>query len=350
MRISQSMDRSRRLARRDAGRDAPRDAGREAASGGRPAVPPLSSRLTLRRPRNRRRPGSVWSRLPRPTALADTCGRLLRRALPAAAALAVLAAIGGGVLAGYRWLTRSPRFAVTEIVVQGAHHVDPDALRARLPIRAGDNAFADLTAAARAAGEDPWIAAADVRRRLPHTIVVELREHVAAAVAELGEGGLYLVDAAGHPFKRAAIEAGEADGLPIVTGLGRAAFAADPAAAEATLKAAIAAVDRWRATERSEPGGGSSDGSDGGAGGRAPRGIDRPAIGEVHIDPHGGATLHTYDPAIAIQLGALGDDAGARMRAFDAAWAGLGDAARARTRAIHLGARADHVTVAFATD
>jgi hypothetical protein len=325
MRISQTMDRSRRLARREARRDAPREAGRDAAGFGRPAAPPVASRLTLRRTRNRRRAGSVWSRLPPPSALADACGRLVRRALPAAAALAVLGVLGGALWAGYRWLTRSPRFAITEIAVRGAHHVDPDALRARLPIQLGDNAFADLTAAARAAAADPWIATVDVRRVLPHTIAVELREHTAAAVAAIGEDELYLVDAAGRPFKRAALEAGEADGLPLITGLDRAAFAADPAAALATLRAAIAALDRWRATYR-------------------------PAIGEVHIDPHGAVTLHTYDPAIAIQLGALGDDAGARLHAFDAAWAGLSDAERARTRAIHLGARPDHVTVAFATD
>lgn len=275
----------------------------------------------------------MWARLPRPAALADACGRLVRRSLPAIAALAALAVVGGALSAGYRWLTRSPRFAITEIAVQGAHHVDPDALRARLPLRIGDNAFADLSAAARAAGADPWIAAVEVRRMLPHTIVVEIREHTAAAVAALGALGddaldpkeLYLLDAAGRPFKRAALDAGEADGLPIITGLGRAAFAADPAAAEATLAAAIATVDRWRAAHR-------------------------PALGEVHLDPHGAATLHTYDPAIAIQLGPLGEADGPRLQAFDAAWAGLTDTERARTRAIHLGARPDHVTVAFATD
>jgi hypothetical protein len=324
MRISRTMDRSRRPARRDARRDAPRDAGRDAAGVGRPGAP-ASSRLTLRRPRNRRRAGSVWSRLPRPSVIADACGRLLRRALPAAAALAALAVLGGALWAGYRWLTRSPRFAITEIAVQGAHRVDPDALRARLPIHIGDNAFADLAGAARAAGADPRIAAVEVRRMLPHTIVVELREHTAAAVAALGEDELYLVDPAGRPFKRAAIDAGEADGLPILTGLDRAAFAADPAGALATLRAAIAAIERWRAAHR-------------------------PAIGELHIDPHGAATLYTYDPAIAIQLGALGDDPGARLHAFDTAWAGLSGAERARARAIHLGARPDHVTVAFATD
>jgi cell division septal protein FtsQ len=322
------MDRSRRLAGRlarpEARRDAPRDTGRDAV-GGRPGAPPAASRLTIRRPRNRRRAGSLWSRLPRPVAIADACGRMVRRSLPAAAALAALAVLGGALWAGYRWLTRSPRFAIAEIAVHGAHHVDPEALRERLPIRIGDNAFSDLTAAARAAGDDPWIAAVDVRRMLPHTIVVELREHAAAAVAAIAEGELYLIDAGGRPFKRAAIDAGEADGLPLVTGLDRAAFAADPAAAEATLRAAIATVERWRAASR-------------------------PAIGEVHIDPHGAMTLHTYDPSIAIQLGAPGDDAGARLHAFDTAWAGLSDAERTRTRAIHLGARPDHVTVAFATE
>src|SRR3954469_12276572 len=227
-----------REARGDARRDAPREAGRDAGSG-RPAAPPVASRLTLRRPRNRRRAGSMWSRLPPPQAIADACGRMVRRSLPAAAALAALAGLGGAAGAGYRWPTGSPRFAITEIAVHGAHHIDPQALRARLPIRIGDNAFADLTAAARAAGDDPWIAAVDVRRQLPHTIAVELREHTAAAIAALGEGDLYLIDATGRPFKRAAIDAGEADGLALVTGMSRAAFAADPAAAQAALRGAI---------------------------------------------------------------------------------------------------------------
>jgi len=38
------------------------------------------------------------------------------------------------------------------------------------------------------------------------------------------------------------------------------------------------------------------------------------------------------------------------MHTFDAAWAGLSDAERARARSIHLDARPDHVTVAFVKD
>ena len=54
--------------------------------------------------------------------------------------------------------------------------------------------------------------------------------------------------------------------------------------------------------------------------------------------------------ASLLWLGTPGAEAGARIQAFDAAWAGLGDAERARTRAIHLGTRPDHATVAFAKD
>jgi cell division protein FtsQ len=297
---------------------------RQGANGARPATtPPALSRLTVRKHKNRRRPGSLWSRLPKSGVIADACGRAVRRALPAAAAVAVLGAASGGVWASHRWLTTSPRFAITEITVAGTHRVAPDELRAALPVRVGDNVFLELTDVARAARDNPWIADASVHRILPHTIAIEVREHTPAAIVELGE--LYLADASGHPFKRAALELGEAEGLPIITGIGRASYAANPDAAAATVKDAIAAFAGWQTAAR-------------------------PAIGEVHVDPHGGVTMHTYDQAIAIQLGALGAGLGARMHTFDTAWAGLSDAERARARAIHLDARPDHVTVAFAKD
>ena len=57
--------------------------------------PPAASRLTFRGKKNRKKPGSIWSRLPRPAQLADGCGRMLRRSAPAAIGLAIVAAIGG---------------------------------------------------------------------------------------------------------------------------------------------------------------------------------------------------------------------------------------------------------------
>jgi cell division septal protein FtsQ len=258
--------------------------------------------------------------------IADACGRALRRSLPAVAAAIALAMLGGAAWAGRRWVTSSSRFAISEIVIRGTHQVNADELRAALPVRAGENVFADLAAIARAARTAPrgaWIASAEVHRILPHTITVDVREYTAAAVVDLGD--LYLVDTTGRPFKRAAIEGGEADGLPIITGIGRASYLASRAATSAKVRAVIAAYERWRTA-------------------------DRPAIAEIHVDPHGAVALHTHDPSIAIQLGPLGGELDARMRTFDAAWLALSDAERTRARAIHLGARPDHVTVAFASD
>ncbi len=273
---------------------------------------------------NRRVAPSVplWTRLPKPSAIVGGCGRVLRRSLPAMIVIGAVTAIGGSAWAGYRFVTTSPRFAITSIDVHGATHVNPDAIRAALPVSVGDNVFsANLDSLTRELHANPWIESAEAHRVLPHTLVIELREHVAVAVADLG--GLYLVDAKGLPFKRAQTDADDGAGLPIITGLDRAAYLADPGSAAKTISSALEALATWNLEK------------------------DRPAIGEVHVDLHGALTLHTYATATAIQLGAINEGLAARMKTFDVAWNQLDSAERARARAIHLDPRLDHVTVAF---
>jgi cell division septal protein FtsQ len=230
--------------------------------------------------------------------------------------------VGTGLWFGYRFVTTSQRFAITSIEVHGEHHLTEDQVRAAMPVQLGDNVFAtnlgNLSAALEAT---PWIADAEVHRVLPHTLVVEIREHAPAAIVELGQ--LYLVDAAGHPFKRAQLDAGEGADLPVITGIPRESYERDPAATAATITDALAALTAWRANPQ------------------------RPAIGEIHVDAHRSLTLRTYDHAAAIELGTLGHDLDARMRTFDAAWASLDATERTRTSALHLDASSDRVTVAF---
>ncbi len=298
---------------------------RAGASQARPQ-PPTSSRLTVKARQNRRKAaprGSIWSRLPKPAVIADACGRMLRRSLPALIGLGVIGAVGGTAWAGYQFVTTSSQFAVTNIEINGNVVVSDDQILAGLPAHLGDNVFAaDLDEIARSVRENPWIASAEAHRVLPHSIVVDVREHVAAAIAELG--GLYLVDANGHPFKRAELGTDDGAGLPIITGLNRDAYIANPAGTAAQIKAAMGALVTWRELD------------------------ERPAIGEVHLDVHGALTLVTYENAISIQLGDMDAGLAERMKTFDATWAELSTAERARTRAIHLDARADQVTVAFA--
>jgi len=287
------------------------------------AKPPAASRLTVKaRPNRKRREGSLWSRLPKPQITADACGRALRRSVPALIGAGVLVAVGATTYAGYRFVTTSPRFAITTVEVRGNVVLPTDAIVASLPARIGDNVFKtslhDVVAELRT---NPWVASAEAHRELPHTLVIEIKEHVPAAIAQLG--GLYLVDAEGHPFKRAELAAEDGAGLPIITGLDRASYTADPAGTAATIRNALGALAHWRTDS------------------------ERPSIGEVHLDPHGALTLVTYEHAINIQLGSIDDGLGLRMQTFDATWAQLSPGERHRARAIHLDARPDHVTVAL---
>lgn len=261
--------------------------------------------------------------MPRPGAIADACGRALRRSVPAIAATCIVLAVGAGVWFGYRFVTTSSRYAITSIEVRGASRVSADEIRAAIPVRLGHNVFkADLAGVGARLRNHPWIAEASAHRILPDTLVVEVREHVPAAIAVLGEP--YLVDRQGHAFKRAQLDAGDGDGLPVITGVDRAAYQRDPRSGAASIQSALDALASWR-----EPG-------------------SRPAIGEIHIDPLGAITLRTYEHGASIQLGQV--DLPARMHTFDAAWAELSELERTRARAIHLDARTDHVIVAFAKD
>src|SRR3569832_135601 len=188
-----------------------------------PSDPPAASRLTDRAKPNRRRAPTtpLWRRLLLPEVVANACGRLLRRSLPALSGLAVIGASGGTAWAGERFVTTSARFAISAIEVRGNHHVTADQVRAALPVAIGDNVFAaTVDSLPRELRTNPWVASADALRILPRSHVSEVGEHVPAAVAD--RGGLFLGDAYGRPFMHAELD--ETAGLPIITGLDRPAF------------------------------------------------------------------------------------------------------------------------------
>jgi cell division protein FtsQ len=273
------------------------------------------------------------ARLPRPREAVDACGRALRRGAPALVTIAALALVASGLAFGHRFLTTSTRFAISEVEVRGSTVMSADEVRALLPIQRGDNIFrASTSDAERTLLGLPWIAGADVRRELPHRIVVEVRERTAAAMVSAEE--LYLVDAAGHPFKRAAVERGEGKGLPVVSGVPRGLYQTDPEEAAARVRRGLEVLAAWSAPD---------------AGATASA---RPAAGEIAIEPSG-TTVFTYDTAVAVRLGAAeGETLGARLARFDATWSSLSPEERTRARAIHVDndTRTDLVTVSFRTN
>lgn len=283
--------------------------------------------------RSNRRSAPPWrERLPPVREVAQGVGRLARRALPGVLALAAVAAVLGLLVLGHRFVTRSPRFAITTIRFEGNVARSDAQLRAELPVADGANIFSThLGSLERALAADPWLAQVHVTRELPHTLVVRVVERVPVAIVELS--GLYLVDASGTPFKR--LRGGEGAGLPVITGIGRAEYTTAPDEAAATVRRALAALATW-----SSPG----------AGGAA-----RPSIGEIHVGSRRELVLYRDDANLEIRLGAgaLADPAEltARLTQFDRAWAALTPRERAVARVLHLdnAARPDRVTVALAT-
>jgi cell division protein FtsQ len=174
---------------------------------------------------------------------------------------------------------------------------------------------------------EPWIESARVKRRLPNALTIEIAERRPVAVVSLR--GLYLAEADGRLFKRAATERGEGRGLPIITGLHRDSYLAAPRAIEDSIRAALAVGAMYA----NRP--------------------DRPAVGEIHVDRRHGFTLRTHATALAVRLGrGPAPILRERLRAFDAAWGALDDDERATVRSIRVDnvTHPDRVTVAFGSD
>lgn len=270
----------------------------------------------------------------RPALIAQAVRRGARPIAPVLLALVLLATAWGGVLALVTWIRATPRFALADVALRGNTRVTEAEVHgavARAGAPLGTNLFRlSTTAVEDALLENPWILEARVARRLPRGLEVTVREREAVAVVVAGD--TYLADREGQPFKRARVEAGEADGLVAITGISREVFARRPDAASALVRQALEVARAWHATP--------------------PGVIDaiRPRAGEIHIDPRG-ATLYTHDTAVAIALGrARGADLTSRVSRFDAIWDALDDTERARARRIHLDSpgRPDRVTVKLA--
>jgi cell division protein FtsQ len=235
--------------------------------------------------------------------------------------LLTLMLLGGAGYGGMQVVTRSRHFAVRTLRFPSLRHATEDSLKARAALAVGTNLFAvDLGEIERKVLEEPWIKEARARRELPSTIVVDVVERDAACVVALN--ALYLADARGSVFKRANPD--EAASLPVVTGVERDAFLAEPEQARAHVLEALTVAEAWRAE------------------------ASRPALGEVHWDKLLGVTAYTRERAVGVRLGRAesANELESRLRRFDRVWAALAESGES-PRLIYLDnrARPDRVTV-----
>ena len=263
-------------------------------------------------------------RPPRPPLWASAWGALLawRRSLLVAAVGVTLAA---SAWAGRWYVTHARHFAVQKVRVSPTVHVTAEALVARANVPLGVNLFAvNREEVARTVSQEPWVARVHVRRELPSTLMIDVVEREAAC--SVAFGALYLADADGNVFKRATPD--EAAGLPVVTGIGREEYVAQPERSREQLKQALRAIAAWRVR---------ADGTT-----RAP-------LGEVHIDRIAGVTVYS-DSGVGVRLGAVDDTLAARLVRYDAVAAALaGGGEEARLFYVDNRARPDRVTVKLAS-
>ena len=112
-------------------------------------------------------------------------------------------------------LTRSPFFAARTIEVRGAAHMPRSQVLRTAGVSPDTNVFTlDAGAAERRLERDPWIADATVTKDLPSTLVIDIHERFAVAVAE-SDGVLRLVADDGAFLETASPRV--ATGMPSIT-------------------------------------------------------------------------------------------------------------------------------------
>lgn len=105
----------------------------------------------------------------------------------------------GAVVAGAAGLAMTPLLDVDRVVVEGAGRAGSASILAAAGIERGEPMVtADLDAAAAAVARVPWVRTAEVRRRWPGTVVVEVAERVAVAAVPAAGEGWTLLDAEGR--------------------------------------------------------------------------------------------------------------------------------------------------------
>lgn len=155
----------------------------------------------------------------------------------------VLGAAGGVAWGAHRFLVTTSRFSIERVDVEGAQRLGRAELLRLMGTERGANLFAlDLNEAARALLENPWIEQAEVSRKLPRTLHIQLQERQARAIAAIDEA-LYLITPDGQPIKP--LEQSDPVDLPVISGLTRDDLAIDRPGARERLIQAIGVLDDY---------------------------------------------------------------------------------------------------------
>lgn len=177
-----------------------------------------------------------------------------------------------------RYVRTSPAFAIREVRVDGGTRLPREELLRIAGVVLGRNIFEMPPEDVRARLErHPWIADASVRRRLPGTLEVHVRERRAAAVLVVDRS--YLVGEDATVFK--SLETGDPSDLPVITLDSQERWLADRPAFGALLLDVVSLMHDYRRL-----------------------GLEsRGALAEIHVEADDGLSLYVGDDAMQVRLG-----------------------------------------------
>jgi cell division protein FtsQ len=151
------------------------------------------------------------------------------------AAVLTAALVWGGVELR-AWALASPRFQLQEVSFTGLSHASRAELVRLSGLAPGQNLFClDMAALERAMLQHPWVRSVEVTRHFPTAVSIQVVEHAPSALVVLGD--LYVLDEEGEPFKR--VTPGDGLDLPLVTGVEREQYVADPDAVRERMREAL---------------------------------------------------------------------------------------------------------------
>lgn len=181
--------------------------------------------------------------------------------------------------AGSRAMVADGLFAVQQIHIEGdLSRISEAMVRDVAGIAMGTNLFRlPLDEIQARLVAQPWIKAAAVRRKLPHTVWIYVQER--QPVAMLNLHGLYLVDADGAIFKSVARD--DQDDLPIVSGITDVAITEDRVGRSAQLDRLLTAYRLFAAHPLAE----------------------RVGCSEILRDAYDRISIVTEHPAMQLRLG-----------------------------------------------
>ena len=243
---------------------------------GRRGAPSSTSRQPAKRQRtNRRKKGAAQPKLQIPRATFSV------RRVATGVAVAVGSLVGGAAIAygahsAYLHATTAETFAIELVSFVGADRASVDELEALADVAAGDNLLQlDSDTVQARVERHPWVRNADVRKKWPRGVQIDVGEHDPVALVALGH--LYYADSAGRIVKRLAPS--EQAALPVVTGLSREAV--EQGAGRATLVQALTFLDDVAAE----------------------LGESAPAIEEIHWDEVMGLSFTPVGAATRVHVG-----------------------------------------------